>query len=541
MMKVNHSFLKLFCLLSIGLILSCVTYCVALVHLSTLPQPSGLQENLSDTPKSYLIPKPQSPINQLVLVGSPYQRGLMTGRLMKNIMAQQEEKLMSEFNHFFSNPILRYSFIFSAMRWFWGVDEYIDKNFLEQMYGTSRAGLSKYNHLLDRYTRQLAYHGIHEIGQAFVDIEREDYGCTLFGLKHQGSWLIGRNFDFEVGRIFDEQKTIQWHLPNEGNAYVSIIWAGMVGAVTGINEHGVYISINAAGSRDFRRYGTPTTLVVTKALQTAKNAEEAVDIIKASKIFITDTFTVSDGGNLYQIEKSPNRTKIHKISSNHVVTNHLSDPVFKKDTVNQYRQRDLTTKHRFERGQQLIESYSQNNLNDKQAELKILEFLRDKKNLDGKNLHLGNRRAIDSLIASHSVIYNSNTQSMFVSEGPSLIGSFHGFDLKKSFARRKPIPIYSLPVDSEVSEREFYQLKKSLKLTSDAQTMIRQKNCEEARKKLQQANALNINHAGLSRVWGDLHQCLGDKSLAKKYWQEALELIPAYRKQITYLNEVLNN
>ena len=60
--------------------------------------------------------------------------------------------------------------------------------------------------------------------------------------------IIGRNFDFEGGRIFDDEKILKWVFPSNGIPFVSVIWAGMVGAVTGVNASGVYISINAAGT-----------------------------------------------------------------------------------------------------------------------------------------------------------------------------------------------------------------------------------------------------------------------------------------------------
>ncbi len=204
----------------------------------------------------------------------------------------------------------------------------------------------------DRFTRQVAYHGLHEIGQTFVDFGWQDMGCTLFAVPFGQSWLIGRNFDFVAGRVFDEDKIVKWVYPTRGIPYVSVIWGGMVGGVTGINEKGIYLSINAGGSADFARYGTPSTLVLTKVLQFASTAEEAIKIIQDSQMFITDILVLVDAksGTAYRIEKSPRRAPIFRLTGPTVVTNHLLDPIWQNDKINEFRKANLTSIAREARG-----------------------------------------------------------------------------------------------------------------------------------------------------------------------------------------------
>ncbi len=76
------------------------------------------------------------------------------------------------------------------------------------MYGISRSAPRKYDYLADPYTRQVAYHGLHEVGQMMVDQGFEEgMACTVIAVKRGRQWILGRNFDFEGGRIFDKEKS----------------------------------------------------------------------------------------------------------------------------------------------------------------------------------------------------------------------------------------------------------------------------------------------------------------------------------------------
>jgi len=100
------------------------------------------------------------------------------------------------------------------------------------------------------YTRKIYYHAIHDLGQALVDSPL--LACTGFMAGPQatadGHWIMGRNFDSEVGVTMDRDKVIRIHQPEGGIPYISVAFAGMIGAVSGVNEAGIGIAINAAGS-----------------------------------------------------------------------------------------------------------------------------------------------------------------------------------------------------------------------------------------------------------------------------------------------------
>ena len=444
------------------------TWIISVYHISVFEKPNVINENISQ--KATWYSKDKYRINQLLLFGSSYNRGKETGRLTRDLIYKQEEELTSMFRSFFPTKVSQQLFIIALSRWFWGIERYFDEGMLKEMLGVSEYSSDKFNGFADPFTRQVAYHGLHEVGQAFSDVENVDFGCTVFGINYKNNWVIGRNFDFEAGRIFDDEKVMKWVFPEKGYSYLSVIWAGMVGVVTGVNQHGIYVSLNAAGSSDFVRYGTPSTLVLAKTLQFAKNYSEAIEIIKNSQMFITDVFTLIDSKNkkAFKIEKSPKYTEIKEYKNDFVITNHLLSERWVSDKINVFRMKELTTTNRFKRGEKLISTVKDKNFkNGKDVEKTVLAFLRDKRSVDGAKMDLGDRNAIDALIATHSVIYNADQNVMYVSSGPSLVGEFIGFDLTRSFLQRHPVLKGSLPSDNEVDTDTYYRIKKEMRVKNE--------------------------------------------------------------------------
>ena len=438
-----------------------ITWIISVYHLGVFPKPDITNESVIQKAEWYS--KEKYKVNQLLLFGSPYNRGKEQGRLTSGLMYRQEEQLNKMFKSFFPTKFYQQLFVVASSRWFWGIEKYFDDWMLKEMLGVSEYSSNKFNDLAEPFTRQVAYHGLHEVGQAFAGVENIDFGCTVFGINYKDNWVIGRNFDFEAGRIFDEEKIMKWVFPDKGYSYLSIVWAGMTGVVTGVNQNGIYVSINAAGSSDFVRYGTPSTLVLTKVLQFAKDYSQAIEIIKNSQIFITDIFILVDAKNkkAFRIEKSPKHTEIKEYEENFAVTNHLVSERWSSDKVNLFRMKRLTTLNRLKRAENLLISIRGRNFTgDRDVEFMLLTFLRDKRSVDGsKELALGDRNSIDALIATHSVIYNADRNTIYVSKGPSLVGEFIGFDLTRSFKQRQPVLKGSLPADTEVDTATYYRTK----------------------------------------------------------------------------------
>ena len=483
-------------------------------------------------------------IHQLILTGSDFDRGFNAGKLGAKLLQKQEVTLLTQLETWIPSRTVLKLLTAVAANWFRGIQDYYEPWALEEMYGVSLNAPTEGDFLADGFTRQISYHGLHEVGQMLVD-QGVPFACTAVAAQYKDSWIIGRNFDFEGGEVFDREKLMKWVFPDKGNPYVSVIWAGMVGATTGVNANGLFISLNAAGSDDFARIGTPSTLVITKALQYANNVEEALQIFRDSPMFITDIFLVADAKSkrVFRIEKSPGRTVIDELKKSSIVANHLDSEAFKADKTNAFREQELTSTFRQTRGLELLEKLKPEEAKSRdEAVLRVLEILRDKGEVNGVPLELNNRRAIDALIAAHSVVFDPEAQRLYVSRGPSLAGAFSGFDLKRSFAEKRPVTIASLPRDPLVSDDLYAKIRVSEKASWEAQAFARKRNCPAAKASLKTAQE-NFDKSGqFHSAAGDVaFNCESNVEKAKLEWQLALALHPAYAREERALKESLKH
>jgi predicted choloylglycine hydrolase len=514
------------------LILLLSTWVLSVFHHAVYPVPQ-VEKIVIDKDflrKATWIDKTEAGIHQLIMTGKPYERGLLLGHYTKKLIDYQETELVNTLHKIIPSRVLLLGFQIAISRWFWGIEEYFESWMIEEMYGVSHFGSKRFDYLTDSFTRQVAYHGLHEIGQMMTDQKMEDMGCTVAALKNTDGWIIGRNFDFEGGRIFDREKIVKWVFPDEGIPFVSVTWAGMVGVVTGINRYGIYISLNAAGTKDFSRYGTPSTLIVLKALQFSKSIEEAIKIIKSEKMFISDIFVVADSESksAYKIEKSPKETIVIPLNDSSIITNHFEAPHWKNDSINLYRKFELTSLIRQKRGEELIKIMSRPYKSES-----ALEILRDKGTDEaGKPLHLGNRRAIDALIATHSVIYHASKQTLYVSKGPGISGEFIGYELKASFTKKYPVTLQKkLPRDPLVSDEVFHSMQAFWKSIPEIKNAFKADDCQKGLELLQKSPVKD--HYEWYNLLGNYHRCKGNMSQSKIEKKKALSLLPAYNQEIT--------
>jgi hypothetical protein len=525
------------------LLLLLTTFTVASLHAGVAQKPRNLIGKVP--PQSGLfIDKGRYGIHQLVLTGSAFERGYNTGRLTQPLLALEEQSLFDQLSRFVPNHLGLRLMNLAASNWFRGITDYFEPWAIDEMYGVSLWAPKQFDFLSDGFTRQIAYHGLHEVGQMMVD-QGIGFACTLVAVPYRGNWIIGRNFDFEGGDVFDREKIVKWVFPDEGQPYVSVIWAGMVGAVTGVNQNGLYISLNAAGSKDFARIGTPSTLVIAKALQFSKSADEALEIFKKEKMFITDIFVVVDTKTrrAFRVEKSPARTAIQEIKAASVVANNLQTAEFKDDPTNVYRMRELTSVYRQTRGEELLAKLKPElSKNHAGAVDIVLSILRDKGELNGHPLHLNNRRAIDALIAAHSVIYDGSAHILYVSQGPAVSGRFTGFDLEKSFASRVPVATTVLPEDPLVTQKVWDDVRGSEHLVWKARSRLASADCEGATFALKEAELKFSNSSLFHQVAGDIaHVCQRDETKATSEWKTAQLLVPAYARDVKALTKSLAN
>jgi hypothetical protein len=110
------------------------------------------------------------------------------------------------------------------------------------------------------------------------------------------------------------------------------------------------------------------------------------------------------------------------------LTNHFEGPLA-DDPANRRVEAVTSTRVRRIRLDQLLDALP------KGASIEdVVAVLRDKKGTLGTDLPLGDRRAIDALIATHSVVMDLTARGIWVSEGPHLAGRYVYFDVARLLA-----------------------------------------------------------------------------------------------------------
>jgi hypothetical protein len=135
-------------------------------------------------------------------------------------------------------------------------------------------------------------------------------------------------------------------------------------------------------------------------------------------------------GHAAAVERIPDRrAHVRALGSRAVVTNHLEGPAA-ADPKNEHVRQNTSTLARRARGDELLKGAS-----GPVTEEDAVRFLRDRKGAGGRPLPLGDRRAIDALIATHGVVVNTRERMLWVSRSPHLLGSFVAFELNELLRR----------------------------------------------------------------------------------------------------------
>jgi len=423
------------------LILAIYLFCVAIDY---PPKPKDLScEKLvrnEPSPGFYTIKnnwfrKSKSGLYELYVEGQPFERGVINGKLTKELVVKQEDYFTAQIAKMVPSKFYR-SFLKYFVAWFnRDLSKNVTEEYKEEIYGISQSASDKYQYIGSNYQRILNYHGAHDIGHALQGMAL--VGCTSFGTwdarSQDSTMIIGRNFDFYVNDDFARDKIVAFYNPAQGYKFMTVTWGGFIGAVSGMNEQGLSITINAAKSTLPTGAATPVSLVAREILQYAKNINEAIQIAKKRKMFVSESLLIGSANDkkAVVIEKTPTTYDVYDPNSNYIVcTNHFQgkDLVHTKENIEQ-----MNNSASFYRYNHLMDLLKNNGKNTVQ---KTVDILRDTKGLNNENIGVGNEKAINQFIAHHSIVFEPQKLKVWVSTSPWQLGEFVCYDLKKVFALR---------------------------------------------------------------------------------------------------------
>jgi hypothetical protein len=254
-------------------------------------------------------------------------------------------------------------------------------------------------------------------------------GCTTFtfsGAAAARSPLLARAFDFDVDDVFDKRKAIFLVSEDGKIPFASVAWPGLVGVVSGMNRDGLAVVVHGARAGPTHTTGEIVVHELRRLLSQASSTDEAIALIGKTDPLVSHIVIVNDSiGHAVAIERVPGAAPYaRQLPDRAAVTNHLEGP-FAKDPKNERVRQVSSTLPRRERGDELVAALDHPATADDAVRL-----LRDRKGPSGASLPLGDRRAIDALIATHAVVMETASRRLWVSEAPHSLGRFVAFDLR---------------------------------------------------------------------------------------------------------------
>lgn len=465
---------------------------------------------------------------ELKVSGNAFRRGEAIGKLSADLLYYQEKVFVDQIREIVpSDSYLKFLRFFIVL-FNRNLGKNVPEEFRNEIYGISLSCTHEYDFIGTPYERQLNYHSAHDLGHAMQDYML--VGCSSFASwgenSADSSLIIGRNFDFYMGDEFAHNKLVSFYEPEQGYKFASVGWPGMIGVLSGMNETGLTVTINAAKSTMPTASATPISILTREILQYASTIDEAYAISRKRKTFVSESILIGSArdGRAAIIEKSPEKTALYNSSGNQLIcTNHYQSEAFSNDERNLENIATSDSPYRFARLQQLLEENKPIN------PLKAAAILRNQKGLNDADLGMGNEMAINQLIAHHSVIFLPEKRIMYVSTSPWQCGKYVAYDLNRIFSDSVDFHTeittqeLTIPEDPFINHSNYTQFQLYKRIN---QTLRRKAELEETvdPKVLEIYKKANPSFYYSYEVLGDYYAAVKQTETALDYWKKALTL-----------------
>ena len=433
---------------------------------------------------------------ELYLEGNALERGLKGGSLTRELMHIQEEAIMSKIQSLvpkegYQKFLKKVVAVFNRK-----LHLHVTEEYKAEIYGVSM--FAKHNYFESPYLQSLYLHGAHDIGHALQDLML--VGCTSFAAwdskTEDGQLLLGRNFDFYINDEFAREKIVAFINPEKGHKFMMYTWGGMIGAVSGMNEKGLSVTINAGKSNIPLLAKTPISLVAREILQYAETTVEAIEIARKREVFVSEAIMIGSASEqkALLIEVSPRNFGVFEVENANelICSNHFQSAEYAGDRRNLKTIEESHTQYRLDRMKELLSQ------NDKLTPDKAAAILRNTEGLEGSKLGYGNEKAINQLLAHHGILFKPDAQKVWVSANPYQLGAFVAYDLADAFRKFEQGNVIKsvadsteiIPEDDFVNSKDFRDYEEFRKLREEVNYAISsEENISE--KKLDQLINLN--------------------------------------------------
>jgi hypothetical protein len=374
-------------------------------------------------------------ILQVGLAGDPDTIGYSHARLLYPEMVENEGILLGRFKDQVPMRAARSFLLDLAQLRYRDVDRQMAPERLREIAAGSQGFQpDPFAELFPTFQRFVYLNALYDISLSFEGSPL--IGCTTFtfdgAATADGSGVLARAFDFEVDDIFDRRKAVFLVRESGKIPFASVAWPGLVGVVSGMNLAGVAVVVHGGRAREPQAIGEPVVHALRRVLSEAHTTEEAAQLLASRTPMVSHIVIVTDAhGHSVAIERAPGvPDTVRSLPTRAATTNHF-ESALKDDPKNLRVRAKTSTLPRRARGDRLLADLPPNVAI---TPLAAAQLLRDRAAPDGSPLTLGDRRAINALIATHGVIMETGPRVLWVSEAPHLLGRFRPFDLRRLLA-----------------------------------------------------------------------------------------------------------
>lgn len=464
------------------------------------------------------------------ITGNPIERGVIYGLMNRDLLKYQEDVFVNQIHEIIPSEwwvkfLHKVIIIFNK-----DMAEHIPQEFRKEIYAMSLSCTDEYDAYGSPYVRQLNYHAAHDIGHAMQQYML--VGCSSFAAwddaSEDGNLIVGRNFDFYVGDDFAKNKVVLIMEPDEGYKFISISWPGMMGVLSGMNEEGLTVTINAAKGAIPTSSAIPISLLTRQILQYASTIEEAFAIAQEYETFVSESILIASAKDGYAaiIEKTPKQISLFEEEKNVtkiVCTNHYQSEMFEDDEYNKVNIANSDSPYRHKRLNELLDEKSPLTPDD------AVDILRNRYGLGNSDIGLSNEKSLNQFIAHHSVVFKPNDLKMWVSTSPWQLGEYVCYDLDEIF-------------DKDINNHHYYASEEynisadSLSIKNEYEKVCHyREDYKEVTKAIKEKGMLsqgfidgfiadNPNYFQVYNILGDYMLSKNEIDLAKEYWKKSLML-----------------
>ncbi len=251
--------------------------------------------------------------------GTPAEMGAQQGKLL----APQIQFLMKEYLSKFlalggTGPGLRPSVLKLARE----MEKSIPAEYVQEMQALAEAAGVQYDDVL--------------LANTVFDIKRAVYCSTVVavgGRSADGQPIFGRNLDFPTMGVAQHYTCVIVYHPKHGHAVASVIFPGLVGVLSGMNDAGVSAAVMEVHVRGSQINATPYAMVFRTALAGAGSTDDVVKAVSAAARSCTNNLMICDAaGNAACAELALRAVAVRKpedgalFATNHFLSKELGRP-----------------------------------------------------------------------------------------------------------------------------------------------------------------------------------------------------------------------